>query len=211
MLRQFLRTLLPSNRATNGRRARKPAGCLHHRRPTFEPLEARLLLAADAFETNDTWQQATDLGTISVVREESVLSIDPTGDVDWFKFELAADGNANTKLEVLFTHANGDIDLELYRDPNDAAIDGSYSITDNEDLSLDGLSASQTYYVKVYGFAGATNTYDLRLVPEDRFESNDTSADATDFGTIVGVRKEFALSIHDDSDVDWFKFELATA
>jgi Mg-chelatase subunit ChlD len=123
-----------------------------------------IVVDPDGFEPNDTWQTATNLGTIVAERSESGLSIHSDADADWFCFALAARGDANSAVKVLFTHADGDIDAFLYSDPNQARIASGQSASNNETLSLSGL-APGTYYVQVYGFAGATNTYSLAIVP----------------------------------------------
>jgi len=116
----------------------------------------------DRFEPNDTWQTATDLGTIGSSETISDISITPSGDIDWFEFTLLSNAMVGDKIEVLFTHSQGDIDVGLYSDPAGSPIMTGTSSTDNEVFSISGLTAG-TYYLKVYGYAGATNTYSLRF------------------------------------------------
>ena len=60
----------------------------------------------------------------------------------------------------------------------------SAGVTDTEQISLAGLAAG-TYFVKVYGFAGATNPgYSLAVsgpagTGADRYEPNDSAAAPT--------------------------------
>ena len=66
-------------------------------------------------------------------------------------------------MDVYFTHANGNLSLELW-DPTGLILkDSSYSSTDNEQVSWKvGLLDQGNYYIKVFGSGGDTNTYDLR-------------------------------------------------
>ncbi|MFM6307438.1 MAG: PPC domain-containing protein, partial [Dolichospermum sp.] len=76
------------------------------------------------------------------------------------------------------------------------------------------------YYLRVFGYNNATNPeYSLfvnapwtAINPSgDSAESNNTQAEATDLGTLTSAFNRGNLSIHTSSDVDWFKFTLATA
>ncbi|MCA9542816.1 MAG: pre-peptidase C-terminal domain-containing protein [Myxococcales bacterium] len=78
-------------------------------------------------------------------------------DDDWYQFIQAEAGNV--RLDLLFTHAQGDIDMQLFAEGQDAALTASTSSTDNE-LIVRELPAG-TYHVRVYGFRGAKNRYKL--------------------------------------------------
>lgn len=66
---------------------------------------------------------------------------------------------AELNVQALFSHDDGDIDLTLY-DENEFSVDSSTSITDNEELEA-APTETQTFYIEVYGWAGATNDYEL--------------------------------------------------
>ena len=125
----------------------------------LELLEPRCLLAlaVDGFEPNQQWETATDLGIAAQFHER--LSIGASGDEDWFRWTAVRDGELN--VEILFSHAVGDLELEL-RDSQNAVVAGRYSSDDNEQLVYDA-TAGATYFVRVYGHAGATNDYGLKL------------------------------------------------
>ena len=74
---------------------------------------------------------------------------------------LSGDDGADITAEAVFTHANGDIDIALY-DPAGAAVASGTSTTDNETIVHTAL-ATGTYAVRVIGFSGAENSYDLTL------------------------------------------------
>ena len=67
----------------------------------------------------------------------------------------------NIDIELLFDHANGDLDLFLWAD-NGATIPIEYSLTidDNESIFISSAPAG-IYYISVDGWFGAENSYDL--------------------------------------------------
>lgn len=84
-----------------------------------------------------------------------IESITPSGDVDYL---LMTCGNAHIyALGVDFTHANGDIDVQFYT-TNGTWIATSNGTSDGESMTFP-TDAYQAIVMKVYGYAGATNTY----------------------------------------------------
>ncbi len=114
------------------------------------------LPAGDRFESNNTQSTATDLGIVKGARTEANLSIHSSSDIDWYKVTTAGTGSSSSGVRIDFTHAQGDIDMALYDGSGHqlAVSDGS---SDSEQLSLSGRAAG-TYFVKVYGYSGATNS-----------------------------------------------------
>jgi len=113
-----------------------------------------VVIPGDALESNNALATASDLGTITANKTWSDLSI-TKGDVDYLKFTLDSAGNATSEVLVNFQHSRGDIDAELLNSKGQR-VSVSQSVSDQERFSLDGLSAG-TYFVRVYGYAGATN------------------------------------------------------
>lgn len=74
-------------------------------------------------------------------------------DEDWYKV------TGDATVVVSFTHANGDIDVEAF-DPDGSRIDRSFSTSDEERVSGMG-----TFFVRVYGYSGATNSYHIAIAP----------------------------------------------
>jgi len=173
----------------------------------------------DALEPNDSPDTATDLQQLAGETSLTDLSIhanaDGTPNDDWFQFETQAVGDSTDYVEIQFSHYEGDLDMVLY-DASGEPVAWSVSVSDNERVSLEGLSAG-AYYAHVYGYWDATAAYDLVIeAPEeaavgDAFEPNDTPAAATDLGPVEGVTSLTELSIHAGADGtpndDWFQFE----
>jgi subtilisin family serine protease/subtilisin-like proprotein convertase family protein len=163
----------------------------------------------DRFETNDNFLQATDLGVVTS-RTETNLSIHFPDNDDYYRFTPEITGVVTA--EVLFSNSAGDIDTVLF-DANQNELGSSATTSDNERIVL-AVTAGQNYYLHVYGFDGETNpNYTLRLVvsqalPGDRFEANDTFAQATDLG-VLGSRHEPNLSIHLPGNDDYYRFTPA--
>jgi hypothetical protein len=162
------------------------------------------MLVADRFEPNNTFASATNFGTLTG-RIESGLSIHAGDDDDYYRFVPSI--TAQLTADVLFTHAQGDIDVDLY-DGNKNLLAFSSSTTDNERI-IQSVTGGQTYYLFVYGFLQAINdnyTLDLRLaVPPDRFEPNNSFGTATNLGTLTS-RTEANLTVHEPDIDDYYRF-----
>jgi subtilisin-like proprotein convertase family protein len=110
----------------------------------------------DAYEENDTMYDAY------LLNADGQWLSDLTGfgiqaDEDWYAFSAYA--GASVVIDCQFTHAEGDIDIELL-DPSGNRVDNSVSTSDDEQLSS-VLPSAGIYYIRVY-FADAGNPYDLR-------------------------------------------------
>ncbi len=74
-------------------------------------------------------------------------------------------GGGDINIDLLFTNANGDLDLFLYADDSGATeLASSETVDDNEGIV--GTLAAGTYFIVVDGWSGATNSYDLNVTPE---------------------------------------------
>jgi hypothetical protein len=164
---------------------------------------------ADRFEANDTRQTATDLLTLAGTATVPTLSIHTGTNRDFYKFTTTSTGTSSHYVDVLFSHANGDLNANLL-DASGTTLITSTGSADNERLSLRGLSPG-SYFVEVFGQAGAQNVYSLSFETPtppiaDRFESNDTLVTATDLKMLSGSSELTELSIHSTSDRDLYKF-----
>ncbi len=89
----------------------------------------------------------------------------------------------------------------------------SAGTSDRERISLAGLEPGE-YYIRVYSYTQQpSSSYSLTLnlptadITPDSLEANQTLQAATDLRIVGGVTELESLSIHDSTDVDWFRFE----
>lgn len=162
----------------------------------------------DPYETNDTIAQAADLGTISGIWRRENLSLDRSGDHDWFRFRLAGAGDRQHAVGVAFRHSQGDIDLALY-DTSGVLLRESSGLLDGEEISLHGLEPGE-YALLVQGYEDAANpAYELHFAApepgEDWAEANDSASNAFDLRQVKGAQTWDPLSIHVAGDEDWFR------
>ena len=103
---------------------------------------------ADGFEPNNGSPTATSVTPGITYCGLSIC----TGDVDWLEFPVTSSLTAT----ITFTHALGDLELEIYSAATLDYVDGSYSGDDDETVTLTGLSPG-TYWARVYGAGGDKN------------------------------------------------------
>jgi len=119
-----------------------------------------LVLAEDANEENDDCVSAT-------VATEGTLASQATfiGDPDWIRIDLT-DGEMMT-ADLLFTHANGDLDMALWDGCPGTEIDISQSVDDNEQLLYTNSTGGPiSIYLEIYVWQTSTftcNSYDLSI------------------------------------------------
>src|SRR5687768_640277 len=112
-----------------------------------EALERRALFAvavADRFEPNDSYEAATNLGTLGD-RTENNLSIHAPGNNDYFQFKAA--GTGAVSITFAFDQSQGDIDVFLL-DSDRLLLDSSATTATFERLDQN-LTAGRTYFIKV--------------------------------------------------------------
>ena len=138
-------------------------------------------------------------------------------DDDWYKFTLNSPAQASDYVSIDFQHSLGDLDLEVLT-PTGQYL-GSYGVSNTENISLVGQPAGD-YYIHAYGYAGATNNYNLNVVTstassnnpsqddqDDQFEQNDSADQATDLqAKLLSGESSFASLKINANDEDWFKF-----
>lgn len=177
-------------------------------------------IAADPYESNDFRNTAYDLRGLEGGREVLGGSIHSSADQDWFRFQLLNLGREAHYVALNFSHVVGDLDLALF-DASGNLLRSSNTTQDRELISLNGLVGG-TYFVRVSGFAGATQPlYDLEfqtpigsaLVP-DRFETNNNFSNATvvrnEQNVLQGSFVLNELNIHTATDHDYFRFSLVS-
>ena len=116
----------------------------------------------DAYEDNDSLTQAANLGTLTSRRQVANLAL--LDGNDWFRFTMNGPGRSADYVSMAFRQALGDLDLAVH-DSNGRVVRYSNGTGDGERVSLLGLGAG-TYYVRIYGYAGASNaSYSLDISP----------------------------------------------
>ncbi len=90
----------------------------------------------------------------------------------------------------------------------------SATINNVEQVSLNEFVPG-TYYVRVFGYGSATNTFSLTIeapagdIPQDAYEANNQLENASNLGTLQGVNEYGQLTIHNSDDRDFYKFTTA--
>lgn len=84
-------------------------------------------------------------------------------DEDFFAVELVA--NDRIDARIFFEHDDGDLDLELWA-PSGETLERSQGVGDEERVRR-VVDVAGVYFVRVYGFAGATNGYNVTFTIED--------------------------------------------
>ncbi len=189
--------------------------------PAYELTVLRRAAAAmcidDRFDIggrNDTRETADpiELGDDAlVVADLAICNTDAqNGDVDWFTFQVAQDGDL--QVDLTFANADGDLDVEVYRD--DVLLETGDSADDNEQVVVADAVPGQ-YYVRVFSFFGAENAYDLRveLTPRavcdpDGLEGQDGNSGLGDAVLADEGFDEEAWICEFPEDEDWFRVEV---
>ncbi|QNI94698.1 clostripain family protein [Synechococcus sp. A15-127] len=177
-----------------------------------ENTSTQSVLSADSYESNETINDATELRTVNSQLAIEQLTIHTTDDLDYFKFAIAQQGGEGHQARIDFRHELSDLDLALYNSAGDL-ISESTSVDDYESVSLDDLDEGD-YYLHVYGYEGNTGTYSLRItapsssIAADQFESNNEHSAASTLGQLTGRTKLSDLSLHNNTDVDFYSFSI---
>lgn len=118
-----------------------------------------VVLKADPYEPNDTLSTAHYLGTGETINVDP--SIDPGGDEDFFEFLTQYSGTLD--FHVFFSHADGDIDIEV-QDSDGTVIASALSTTDNERITIAAVR-DETYFLRVFGADQTVeNAYEFSVI-----------------------------------------------
>lgn len=177
---------------------------------TIDPPTA--VIDPDRFEPNNTITTATNLTVNEVFSQIKNLTVHQVTDNDWYKFDLQKEGRDGHYITVDFKHSIGDLDLELYSDAG-VLLRTSSTSRDQERISLAGLSPG-LYYFRVLGINSATQpdygislSVPLNSINPDSYEVNDQRSAAYKLRAIQGSFEVNSLTIHNNSDEDWFQFQ----
>ena len=122
-------------------------------------------------------------------------------DDDYFRIYVPP-GFEQVDVQLMFAHALGDLDLELY-DSSGMILTFSESTTDDESISFQVAPGGGTYYILVYPFGAPTgNTYtlfwDATAPGDDSNESDNTLAEADAQGDFPELTSFPGVSWDDD-------------
>ncbi|SFH57310.1 clostripain-related cysteine peptidase [Planctomicrobium piriforme] len=172
---------------------------------------------SDWAEANNSASQAKDLRGVEGDLTLSGLSLHQAGDLDYFKFQLAAPGIVGTGLTLSSDVGYGTLGLTLYSSNGSTILANSQIYSGTQFISFAGLAAG-TYYIRVQAANGTSTVpqYKLNFVApqskgdwsEDSSTRGDTRQTAYDLQTAKGDMSWYNLSIHSSSDDDWFAFQL---
>jgi V8-like Glu-specific endopeptidase len=109
---------------------------------------------------SSTPQSNNTMATATVLSSDSSFAdaLEYKNDVDYYKFSLRS--SKTVKASIEFTHSRGDLDFKLY-DTNGKLVKSSAGTKNIESISM--YLKKGTYYLKVYGYKGAKNSYDFKL------------------------------------------------
>lgn len=153
----------------------------------------------DVLEQNDSVEAALNLGNSD--QSWKNLTIDAPDDDDYYRFTAAADGLLSVDIE--FLHDFGDLNVWLF-DSSGSILRSSTSASDNEAVSLPVVSG-ESYIIRVFGRLNATHPeYHLNIdgpsIAEDRFESNESIANAANLASEDQTWNKLTIHTHDDKD-----------
>jgi Ca2+-binding RTX toxin-like protein len=172
---------------------------------------------SDWAEPNNSRTTAEDLQEVQGTKVWSGLSVQAS-DQDWFKFKTIGTGVTGHSISLEFDNTQGDLQLELY-DKNGNKIGSSLSNSNRERISLAGRIAD-FYYLKVFGKDNTVTNPNYSLIIDapqiaqsdwidKTSQKNETQITAYDLRTINDTLLLGSLSIHPNTDQDWYKFTLA--
>ena len=164
----------------------------------------------DAFEPNNTKEQAFDLSSfedrwLGLIGSEGVQ-----WDEDWFKIWVSPQYR-RLVLDLRFQNYLGDIDFRLY-DQKGNLVGASQGASDDEYLNLI-LDHGGYFYVQIYG-SNRGNRYDLKYSTfftgggDDEYEKNDTLATAYDLRSSEGKWLSEIKGEGVAADDDYFKIQV---
>ena len=113
----------------------------------------------DNYETNESRPASKGIAT----NTDIIAKIGSTVDKDWFVFTTTASA---PKLKVTLSNLPLDYDLRLYNAAGTQLGISQNGSTTSESIPYNSSSTAATYYIQVYGYAGAYNTtkcYTLRV------------------------------------------------
>jgi murein DD-endopeptidase MepM/ murein hydrolase activator NlpD len=112
----------------------------------------------DNYEENDTLATAYDLSSYEQTWLSAINGYGIQADYDWYRIYVTP-GFEDVKIDLRFTHSQGDIDVALY-DSAGNFLAVSQSTSDNEYIDYTVPVGGTYYFIKVY-YANGGNQYNL--------------------------------------------------
>jgi len=160
----------------------------------------------DAYEENDTRDGASTALVGSGVALSNVLRLGVQSDDDWYV--IRPDPQVPLLIvRATFTHADGNIDLEVFN--SEGSIIGSgVSSSDDEFVSIE-VHGESPFYIRVFG-DDVGNSYDLvyEEFTEDAYEENDSIAVAYELTGFNGVLISEIEGSGVNNDNDFFFYDV---
>ncbi|MGB1766490.1 MAG: hypothetical protein ACPHJE_03820, partial [Poseidonia sp.] len=118
-------------------------------------------VTSDILEPNDATTTASPATLLPL--SCTGLSIHSSTDVDYFEIDMVS--GTTYYANITFVHANGDIDVG-WDTASGSWLTSSGGIGNVESMQVTA-TANQTTYLDVYGYSGATNTYDIEITTDN--------------------------------------------
>ena len=175
------------------------------------------LVLNDTYESGNDKAHSYHLGKLT---EEVTIdaAISSGSDQDYYMFILPKKGVVCDTITLTFEEDVGDLDLYLYGSNGTTLLVSSLNTSGGEEtISLAGLKHG-VYYAAVkpksnqdvgnYQLNFKVNSLLLEADMDERVLGNNTIATATSLPSLNGAGSRSGLSIHDDTDVDYYSFRL---
>ncbi len=169
-------------------------------------------LCYDPLEPNDSFDDAYSINASATF--SNLISCTNAADY----YEICVENGKKFTVSTSFTHANGDIDLELF-DAQRIKIDDSATQNDQESVSVDYVNGDQCYTVRAYiiglqGQPAVENLYELQVNIEDVDPSllctsyGEPNNDFNDATSLVAASQVQNIDRCPAVDSDFFYFDI---
>ncbi|MFU8804486.1 MAG: PPC domain-containing protein, partial [Bradymonadaceae bacterium] len=160
----------------------------------------------DQFQNNDTASTARPIAP--GYYEELLICWGAPSEHDYFSIFVPAGATLTTNL--FFTHADGNIDLRVYRGTTTQEAGSSRTTTDDESVTVTNTGLGETYLIHVFGGGGTfRNYYAMEVALEFAGECDDPTEAGSDMASAlnlpVGAYKDFNVC---EGSEHWYKFEM---
>ncbi|MEC9440489.1 MAG: pre-peptidase C-terminal domain-containing protein [Myxococcota bacterium] len=168
-------------------------------------------ICPDPYENNDTQQTANLLAAGAINDLRLCWQGGLRNDNDYYS--IFVPNGATVTASATFTHANGDIQLDLYRQGTALPVANSRTATDNETVSATNMTgAGAIYTARLYGVGLFTTKYDFEFelafadaCPEDTVGSPSLIDASTAGNTAPDNYPDLVLC---ENTEDWFEVPL---